>query len=116
VIPRHPMHHSRGAFKQQVGKLTIDSFNSNSATEEETFSVTLKPSTFALLGTGITGVAGLVWRRFSWYSLMHATSHTITGEVPSLALAQIEVAYNLVLRELVACTGAVTFCANVLGL
>jgi hypothetical protein len=31
---------------------------------------------------------------------MHATSHTITGEVPSLVLAQIEVAYNPVFKEL----------------
>jgi PEP-CTERM motif len=47
------------------GNLEVTSFDPNSATGEEIFTVTPEPSTFALLGTGMIGMAGFARRKFS---------------------------------------------------
>jgi hypothetical protein len=48
-----------------AGQLFINSYDTTSATGEEILTATPEPSTFALLGTGMIGVAGFVRRKFS---------------------------------------------------
>jgi len=54
-----------GFIQTSMGNLYITSFESNSAIGEEILTTTPEPSTLALLGTGMIGVAGFARRKFS---------------------------------------------------
>jgi hypothetical protein len=54
-----------GFIQTSLGNLYITSFESNSAIGEEILTNTPEPSTLALLGTGMIGVAGFARRKFS---------------------------------------------------